>query len=96
MSERVAAEKREERKLHHWLSPVWNTRTVQHANIYGRYQAVRTLVDFLAAFCFVAGSILFFYASTGKLATLLFLIGSLCFAVKPTIDLIRAFHLRRL
>ena len=81
---------------HHWLSPVWYTRTRRHANIYGRYQAVRIVIDFCAAFCFVAGSILFLKPDSGLTAAVLFLVGSLCFAVKPTIDLVRAFHLKRL
>jgi hypothetical protein len=96
MSEQVPAGGDKETRMHHWLSPHWYTKSPQHANIYGRYQAVRTAVDFCAAFCFVAGSVLFLYANTGIVAGLLFLVGSLCFAVKPTIDLIRAFHLRRL
>ncbi len=96
MSEQGPAEVEKELREHHWLSPAWYTKTPRHATIYGRYQAVRILIDFCAAFCFVAGSVLFLYAATGMAAALLFLTGSLCFAVKPTIDLLRAFHLRRL
>ena len=80
----------------HWLSPAFHTLTPRHATISGRYQAVRTFIDFGAAFCFVAGSVLFLYPAAGSFSGRLFLIGSLLFAVKPTIDLVRAFHLRRI
>ena len=83
-------------ETHHWLSPAWYVKTPRHATIYGRYQAFRIIIDFCAAFCFVAGSFLFLSANTGVAAAVLFLIGSLCFAVKPTIDLVRAFHLKRI
>ena len=96
MADQPPAEDRTGGEAHHWLSPVWYTRTTRHANIYGRYQAVRIFIDFCAAFCFVAGSILFLDAAAGVAAAVLFLVGSLCFAVKPTIDLVRAFHLKRL
>jgi hypothetical protein len=46
--------------------------------------------------CFVIGSAFFFSASMTRPADWLFLIGSLLFAVKPTIDMIRSLHLRRL
>ena len=64
--------------------------------VYARYQVVRTLVDFGAAACFVVGSLFFFSESTAIEADWLFLVGSVLFALKPTIDLVRAAHLRRL
>ncbi|KFE35961.1 YrhK family protein [Thioclava atlantica] len=52
-----------------------------------------TVVDFGAAFCFVIGSILFFYDSLATAATWLFLIGSVLFAAKPSIRLWRELKL---
>ena len=83
-------------KSHHWLSPFLHTLTPQHAKLYQRYQAVRIIIDFSAAFCFVAGSALFLNPNTSLIAARLFLIGSFLFAVKPSIDLIRAIHLKKL
>jgi hypothetical protein len=83
-------------KSHYWLSPIFHTLTPQHAKIYQRYQILRIFIDFSAAMCFVFGSILFLYANTGLSAGRLFLIGSVCFAVKPTIDLVRSFHLNKI
>jgi hypothetical protein len=96
MSEQIPAKSNEEIKPYNLLSPILQTLTPQHAKIYRRYQAVRILIDFSAAFCFVAGSVLFLFSNTGIIAGRLFLFGSLFFAVKPTIDLVRAFHLRRI
>lgn len=83
-------------KQHQWLSPIFHTLTPQHTKIYQRYQIVRTFIDFGAAICFVFGSVLFLYANTGLSAGRLFLAGSLLFAVKPTIDLVRSFHLSKI
>lgn len=62
----------------------------------GRSTRDRTGVDFGAAICFVIGSVFFFYESLSTPADWLFLIGSILFAVKPSIDMIRSVHLRRL
>lgn len=96
MSEKISENKKSEIKPHHWLSPIFHTLTPQHAAIYQRYQTLRVFVDFSAAACFVSGSILFLFSNTGPTAGRLFLVGSLLFAVKPTLDLIRAFHLSRI
>lgn len=53
-------------------------------------------MDFGAATCFVVGSVCFFSASLSKVADWLFLIGSVLFAIKPTIDMVRSAHLNRL
>lgn len=52
-----------------------------------------TVVDFGAAFCFVIGSIFFFYESLMIPGTWLFLVGSLLFAAKPSIRLWRELKL---
>lgn len=78
------------------LDPALKDLSPRHMEIFWRYQVVRTGVDFSAACCFVVGSVFFFYASMSFPADWLFLIGSLLFAVKPTIDMVRSLHLRRL
>ncbi len=78
------------------LDPALNDLSPRHLEIYWRYQVVRTAVDFGAAVCFVVGSAFFFFVSLSTEADWLFLVGSILFAVKPTIDVIRSSHLNRL
>jgi hypothetical protein len=78
------------------LDPVLNDLTPRHVEIFWRYQVVRTAVDFGAAMCFVVGSAFFFFASMTTPADWLFLLGSILFAIKPTIDMVRSLHLRGL
>ncbi len=78
------------------LDPVLNDLSPRHLEVFWRYQVVRTAVDFGAAACFVLGSVFFFYPAMTTAADWLFLTGSILFAVKPTIDMIRSVHLRRL
>jgi hypothetical protein len=78
------------------LDPALKDLSPRHLEVYWRYQIVRTAVDFGAATCFVVGSAFFFFASMARPADWLFLVGSILFAVKPTIDMIRSLHLRRL
>ncbi|SDU01968.1 YrhK family protein [Stappia sp. ES.058] len=67
-----------------------------HAELVRRYELARTLVDFLAAVFFIVGSVFFFYESLLFSGTWLFLIGSILFAVRPTIRLALELHLTRL
>ncbi|WP_407494458.1 YrhK family protein [Pseudooceanicola sp. MF1-13] len=78
------------------------SRLFQHENreksqetrrVYALFELVYTLVDFGAALCFIVGSILFFYESLMTPATWLFVIGSVLFAVKPTLRLVREIKL---
>ncbi|MDO9408297.1 YrhK family protein [Patulibacter sp.] len=78
------------------LHPSLADLTPRHVELFWRYQVVRTGVDFSAAMCFLVGSAFFFFASLSRPADWLFLVGSILFAVKPTIDLVRSAHLRRL
>ena len=66
-----------------------HTRSPAHRHVYVISEVAYTVVDFLAAACFVVGSALFFFASTTFAATWLFLIGSIFFGLKPTIKLVR-------
>lgn len=68
----------------------------EHSKVTARFEIAYTTVDFLAAILFIAGSIFFFRESTTFFATWLFLIGSVCFALKPTLRLIREVKLVRL
>jgi len=70
--------------------------TPEHIRVYGFYERLYTLVDFTAAIMFVIGSWLFFYPAEAVPATWLFLIGSICFAARPTVRVAREFHLARL
>jgi hypothetical protein len=72
------------------------TATPRHTEVYGRYEKAYTLVDFVAALTFVVGSVLFFYDTEQVPATWAFLIGSICFAARPTVTVLREFHLARL
>ena len=66
-----------------------------HAKIYGLYEKVYTLVEFAAAVSFIIGSVLFFNPSQQIPATWFFLIGSILFAVRPTVRVLRENHLAR-
>ena len=70
--------------------------TPRHRAVYGFYERLYTGVDFLAALCFVVGSVLFFYPELVTAGTWLFLVGSLLFGARPTVRLMREFHLSRL
>lgn len=48
------------------------------------------IVDLTAALCFAVGSILFVRESTQAVAAWFFVVGSVCFAMKPTIRFGRA------
>ena len=61
----------------------------RHQRIYAMFEIAHTAVDFAAAFQFVVGSVFFFWPSTQTTATWLFVFGSICFALKPTIRLAR-------
>lgn len=52
--------------------------------------------DFAAGILFVVGSVMFFSESTVYTATWMFLIGSVFFAIQPTIRLIHELHRRHI
>ncbi|MCQ0970673.1 YrhK family protein [Paracoccus sp. TK19116] len=64
--------------------------------IAARFELAHTLVDFAAAAMFIIGSILFFFPSESVPATWFFTIGSVCFAMKPTLKLWREIRLYRM
>lgn len=71
-------------------------RSARTRRVYAAYEIAHTAVDFLAAICFLVGSILFFSDSTQYPATWLFVIGSLFFCLKPSLRLAREIHLWRM
>lgn len=66
------------------------------AHVYAGFEILHTAVDFLAAGLFIVGSFLFFSESTMIAGTWCFVAGSVCFALKPTIRLIRELRLASL
>ena len=67
--------------------------TDRQRSIYAAFEITYTFVDFAAALCFVVGSVMFFSEDWQTFGTWLFLIGSICFALKPTLRLIRELKL---
>lgn len=74
------------------FAPDNRDRSPRHARLYAIYEVAFTAVDFMAAFMFVIGSAMFFRPALETTAIWLFLVGSLCFALKPTIRLTRELH----
>lgn len=72
------------------------TASARHARAVRHSELVRTVVEFLAALAFIIGSVLFFYAPLQLAGTWLFLIGSILFAVRPSIKLVLELHLQQL
>lgn len=70
--------------------------TGQTARVYAIFEVLHTAVDFLAAGLFIVGSVLFFSEATKTAGTWCFLLGSICFALKPTIRLTREVRLASL
>jgi len=70
--------------------------TPRHRDVYVAYQTIYDSVDALAAILFIIGSILFFGEATQTAGTWSFLIGSIFFAVRPVIHVIRDIRLRKL
>ncbi|MBW0090333.1 YrhK family protein [Pseudonocardia sp. KRD-184] len=72
------------------------TASSQHREVYGRYQRIYTVVEFAAALAFVVGSVLFFFPSQQTPGTWFFLVGSVLFAARPTVRVLRDYHLARI
>ena len=63
--------------------------------LFAVYEIVYTCVDFGAALTFIVGSVMFFSEAWMEAGTWMFLVGSILFAVKPTIRLVREVHMYR-
>lgn len=68
-------------------------RSAETRRVYAAFELAHTVVDFLAAFSFLAGSVLFFWPAYETPAIWLFVIGSVFFALKPTLKLTRELKL---
>ena len=68
----------------------------RHRQVYSAYEIAYTSVDWLAAVLFTIGSSMFLYDDLMKAGTWLFIIGAVCFALRPSIRLARELHLARL
>ncbi len=71
------------------FNPFNAAKSPRHQQVWARYEILHTIVDFSAALMFVIGSIYFFFPEDTSKASWCFLIGSIFFAMKPTIHLIR-------
>lgn len=68
-------------------------RSDETRRIYAAFEIAHTMVDFAAAMCFLVGSVLFFYPDYQTPAIWLFVVGSVFFALKPTLRLVRELKL---
>ncbi len=63
--------------------------TARQKRVYAMFELAYTIVDFTAASLFIVGSVMFFYDDWQTPGTWMFLVGSICFAAKPTLRLAR-------
>lgn len=68
----------------------------RHQLINRYYEMTITVIEFLAGLLFLVGSIFFFFDRLVFAGTWMFVVGSFFFMVRPTIRLIREFHLANL
>jgi len=71
-------------------------RNADTRRIYAAYEIAHTAVDFMAALCFLVGSVLFLWPAYETGAVWLFIVGSVFFCVKPTLRLAREIQLWRM
>lgn len=71
------------------FDPSSSQKSPAHARLYATIEIIYTVVDFSAAGLFIVGSIMFFSPSAMTPALWCFLVGSICFALKPTLRMIR-------
>ena len=77
------------------FDPAARRRSRNTGRLFAIYEIVYTCVDFGAALMFIIGSVMFFFEAWMDAGTWLFLVGSILFAVKPTIRLVREVHMYR-
>lgn len=78
------------------FSPDASTKSARSRAVYALYELAHTIIDLSAALLFLVGSVLFFYAALQDAGTWCFVVGSLFFAMKPTLRFIREIHLLRI
>lgn len=74
------------------FQPDAHTRSDSHRRVYAAYEVAHTIIDFLAAMLFLVGSVMFFYPRIENPAIWCFVVGSVCFALSPTLRLVRELH----
>ncbi|KIN65393.1 YrhK [Sulfitobacter noctilucae] len=70
--------------------------TEEAKQLFAVFELLHTLADFGAATLFIIGSIMFFFDQWVTFGTWLFLVGSILFALKPTLKLWREIRLYRM
>lgn len=68
-------------------------KSARSRHVYAMFEIAYTIIDFLAAFLFFVGSVLFFWSSTENTAIWCFVVGSVFFMVKPTLRTVRELRL---
>ena len=76
-----------------FFAPENATRTPDTRRIYAFYELLHTLVEFAAAVSFLIGSIMFLWPQWVFPGTWMFIIGSVFFAAKPTVRILRELKL---
>ena len=71
------------------FEPPHNDKSTAWKRRYAMFELAHTLADFGAAVCFIVGSVMFFFELWQTPGTWLFLVGSVLFACKPALRLIR-------
>ncbi|MEP3437174.1 MAG: YrhK family protein [Hoeflea sp.] len=71
------------------FKPSTRRRYIADRRAYAMFELAYTTVDVSAAVLFVIGSIMFFSEAWQTAGTWCFLVGSICFALKPTLRIIR-------
>ncbi|UKA77128.1 YrhK family protein [Arthrobacter sp. FW306-07-I] len=82
--------------MHRLFDARGSQRSSAHEQVYASIEVIYTVVDFTAAGLFIIGSVLFFSPEAKVPALWCFLVGSICFALKPTLRLIRQFRYLKL
>ncbi len=86
----------EKRKTGKWFRYGNRQASERHEKVNTYYEMAITVVEFLAALLFLVGSIFFFYKTLVYAGTWMFVVGSLFFIIRPTVRLLREFHLASL
>ncbi|MFD1797505.1 hypothetical protein FQV27_11895 [Paracoccus aurantiacus] len=66
--------------------PDLNARSEEARVLKAKVEVAYTIANFVAAIFFLLGSIMAFWPSTGTLTTWMFILGSVVFAIKPTLN----------
>ncbi len=78
-----------------YFAPGNRHQTASREHIYARYELIRTIVDFVAAVTFIIGSFMFLSDDWERTGTYFFIFGSFCFALSPTLKLVREYRMMK-